>query len=299
MRALKMLILFDLRGRRVCRPQSGSQPRYRIRGITVNNVSITTTVRRLAALTLAAAVVAGLSTAPGAAPAFAAEAPVGLGTAESFAVLAGTTLTNTGTPTIISGDVAVSPGAAVTGFPPGIVNNGVIHVADAVAGGAQADLAIAFDDAAGRLPVESGIIDLTGRELVSGVYSGGDLGLTGTVTLVGDSSSVFIFQAASTLITGSSSRVALQGDINPCNVFWQVGSSATIGGGSEFVGTVLALTSIEAHSAATIEGRLLARNGAVTLDANVINVPAGCSGADETPVAAPAVPVPGRATFTG
>ncbi|MCY7326230.1 MAG: DUF3494 domain-containing protein [Microbacteriaceae bacterium] len=269
----------------------------------MKNFSSKISARRLTALALAVAVTVVLSTAPSARPAFAAEAPIALGTAESFAVLAGTTVTNTDTPTVISGDLGVSPDAAVTGFPPGLVNNGEIHAADAVAAGAQADLRIAFDDAAGRLPVESGIIDLTGRELVSGVYSGGALGLTGTVTLVGDSSSVFIFQAASTLITGSGSRVALQDDINPCNVFWQVGSSATIGSGSEFVGTVLALTSIAAQSSATVEGRLLARNGAVTLDANVITVPSDCASdtteVDDTRVARPAVPVQGRATFTG
>ena len=269
----------------------------------MKNFSSIMTARRLTALTLAVAVAVGLSAAPSARPAFAAEAPVGLGTAESFAILAGTTVTNTGTPTVISGDVGVSPGSAVDGFLPGVVNNGEIHAADAVAASAQADLTIAFDDAAGRLPVKSGIIDLTGRKFPSGVYSGGEVGLTGTVTLVGDSSSVFIFQAASTLITGSGSRVVLEGDINPCNVFWQVGSSATLGSGSQFVGTVLALTSITAESAATVEGRLLARNGAVTLDANVITVPTDCAGdttvVDDTPVAPPAVPVQGRATFTG
>ena len=261
----------------------------------MKNFSSTISARRLTALTLAVAVAVGLSAAPSTRPAFAAEAPVGLGTAESFAILAG--------PTVISGDVGVSPGSAVDGFLPGVVNNGEIHAADAVAASAQADLTIAFDDAAGRLPVKSGIIDLTGRKFPSGVYSGGEVGLTGTVTLVGDSSSVFIFQAASTLITGSGSRVVLEGDINPCNVFWQVGSSATLGSGSQFVGTVLALTSITAESAATVEGRLLARNGAVTLDANVITVPTDCAGdttvVDDTPVAPPAVPVQGRATFTG
>jgi len=285
------------------RPAAAQTRARKFEGSTVKNFSSKVSARRLTALALAVVVTVGLSTAPSARPAFAAEAPIGLGTAESFAVLAGTTVTNTDTPTVISGDVGVSPAAAVTGFPPGLVNNGEIHSADAVAAGAQADLTIAFDDAAGRLPVESGVIDLTGRELVSGVYSGGALGLTGTVTLVGDSSSVFIFQAASTLITGSGSRVVLQGDINPCNVFWQVGSSATLGSGSEFVGTVLALTSIAAESAATVEGRLLARNGAVTLDANVINAPTDCAGdttvVDDTPVAPPAVPVRGRATFTG
>ena len=261
-------------------------------------ISSRTSARRATALTLAFAITVAVGlTAPSAGPAFAAEAPVGLGTAESFAILAGTTVTNTGTPTVISGDVGVSPDAAVTGFPPGLVNNGEIYTADAVAAGAQADLRIAFDDAAGRLPVESGIGDLAGRNLTSGVYSGGELELNGTVTLVGDSSSVFIFQAASTLITGSGSQVVLQGDINPCNVFWQVGSSATLGSGSQFVGTVLALTSITADSAATIEGRLLARNGAVTLDANTVTVPADCAG--DIPVAPPAVPVEGRADFTG
>jgi hypothetical protein len=207
----------------------------------------------------------------------AAEPPVGLGTADSFAVLAGTTVTNT-LATTIQGDVGVSPGSAVTGFPPGIVTDGTIHSADAVATQAQADLTIAYDDAAGRsVSSPTSYTDLAGLTLAPGVYAGGALGLTGTVTLAGDASSVFIFQAASTLITSSASHVLLTGGASACNVFWQVGSSATLGTATDFVGTVMALTSITADSGATIDGRLLARNGAVTLDSNVITHPASCT----------------------
>ena len=199
------------------------------------------------------------------------QAPVGLGTAASFAVLAGTTVTNTG-PSVISGDVGVSPGAAVVGFPPGLVNNGTIHAADAVAAQAQADVTTAYNDAAGRSTTATVTADLAGQTLVSGVYTGATLGLTGTVTLdaQGNPNAVFIFQAASTLITASSSVVALTNGADACNVYWQVGSSATLGTNSTFVGTVLALTSVTATTSATINGRLLARNGEVTLDSNVI-----------------------------
>lgn len=199
------------------------------------------------------------------------QAPVGLGTAGSFAVLAGTTVANTG-PSTISGDLGVSPGAAVVGFPPGTVNNGVIHAADAVALQAQADVTTAYNDAAGRATTAAVTADLGGQTLVSGVYTGGALGLTGTLTLdaQGDPNAVFVFQAASTLITASTSTVSLINGANPCNVFWQVGSSATLGTNSVFVGTVLALTSVAATTGATVQGRLLARNGEVTLDNNVI-----------------------------
>ncbi|MEO9094112.1 MAG: ice-binding family protein [Microbacteriaceae bacterium] len=209
-------------------------------------------------------------------PAHAAESAVGLGTAESFAVLGGTTVTNTGL-TVVSGDLGVSPGSSVTGFPPGIVNNGVIHTTDAVADTAQQDVTTAYNDAAGRSATPLDSVDLAGQTLAPGVYSGGTLGLNGTLTLNGDASSVFIFQAASTLITGSGSRVALIGGASECNVFWQVGSSATLGTGSVFVGTVLALTSISAGTAASVQGRLLAQNGAVTLDTNAITRPADCT----------------------
>jgi hypothetical protein len=203
----------------------------------------------------------------------AAQPPVGMGTAAPFAVLAGSTVTNTG-PSVISGSVGLSPGTAITGFPPGIVNNGTIHAADGVANQAQADLTTAYNSAAGRTPftVEANP-DLGGDNLVAGVYKGtSSLSLTGTVTLNGqnNANSVFIFQAASTLITASNSTVQLINGAQACNVFWQVGSSATLGTATNFVGTIMALTSATLNTGATVVGRVLARNGAVTLDTNTI-----------------------------
>jgi hypothetical protein len=201
----------------------------------------------------------------------AAQPPVGLGTAGSFAVLAGSTVTNTG-PSVANGDLGVSPGTAVTGFPPGTVN-GTIHAADAVAGQAQTDTTTAYNDAAGRTPAVSVSGDLGGSMLTPGVYkSSSSLGLTGDVTLdaQGDSSAVFIFQVGSTLTTASNSRVVLVGGANACNVYWQIGSSATLGTNSTFNGTILALTSITLNTGANIDGAALARNGAVTMDDNVI-----------------------------
>ncbi len=256
------------------------------------------------ALALAVTVVGGSQ-------AGAAQAPVGLGTATSFAVLAGTTVTNTG-PSTISGDLGVSPGTAVTGFPPGTVSNGTVHAADAVAAQAQADLTTAYNDAAGRTPFTTVSADLGGQTLVSGVYRGGALGLTGTLTLnaQGDPNAVFIFQAGSTLITASSSRVAVINGAQACNVFWQVGSSATLGTNSVFVGTVLALTSVTAATGASVAGRLLARNGAVTLDSNTVTRSTCAAAPPSTttivapppttvPVAPPARPVGRTPTFTG
>jgi hypothetical protein len=203
-------------------------------------------------------------------------APVGLGTATSFAVLGGQTVTNTG-PSAISGDLGVSPGTSVTNFPPGqvIAGTGTIHSADAVALDAQNDVVAAYNDAAGRLPVTAAPPDFGGMTLVSGVYGGPTLGLTGTLTLDGGgrSDGVWVFQAESTLITASSSVVSFTNGANPCNVYWKVGSSATLGTDSVMVGTVLALTTITAQTRALITGRLMARNGAVNLDTNVINRP--------------------------
>ncbi|WP_372726988.1 ice-binding family protein [Nocardioides sp.] len=206
----------------------------------------------------------------------AAQAPVGLGTATSFAVLAGSAVTNTG-PSAISGDVGVSPGTAISGFPPAQVTNGEIHASDAVAMQAQDDLTTAYDDAAGRSPVvdQTGV-DLGGQALQAGVYqSSSSMSLTGTVTLdaEGDPDAVFIFQAGSTLITASSSTVALVGGAQACNVFWQVGSSATLGTDTDFVGTLIALTSITLDTGTDVEGRVLARNGSVSLDTNTITSP--------------------------
>ncbi|VVJ21795.1 Uncharacterised protein [Amycolatopsis camponoti] len=209
--------------------------------------------------------------------AVAAEAPVGLGTAGSYSVLGGQAVTNTG-PSTLAGDLGVSPGTAITGFPPGTAA-GATHAGDAVSGQAQSDLVVAYDDAAGRAPTANVAGDLVGQTLVGGVYkSTGPLALSGTLTLDGQGTSgtVWIFQVASTLITASSSRVALINGAQACNVFWQVGSSATLGTNSDFVGTIMALTSITVTTGTTVAGRALARNGQVSLDDNTFTTP-GCA----------------------
>jgi len=221
------------------------------------------------------AALVGLNGVVGLPAAFAAQSSVGLGKATSFVVLAGTTVTNTG-PSVISGNLGVSPGTAVTGFPPGHVKNGTQHKGDALALQAKNALTTAYDDAAGRTPVTTVSADLGGRTLSPGVYKASSgLGLTGTLNLDahGDARAVFIFQAGSTLITASASSVKLMGGAQACHVFWQVGSSATFGTHSTFVGTVLALTSATVRTGATVAGRVLARNGAVTLDTNTITRP--------------------------
>lgn len=244
--------------------------------------------------TLSASVIIGLISVSAMPSAFAAEAKVDLGTVESYSVLGGQTVTNTG-PSVLSSDLGVSPGNAITGFPPGIFG-GVLHAGDAEALQAQSDLTIAYDDAAGRAPTANVAGDLVGQTLVGGVYnSSGPIGLSGTVTLdaQGDPNTVFIFQAASSLITASNSTVSLINGAQACNVYWQVGSSATLGTSSEFKGTLMALTSATATTDATIEGRILARNGQVALDNNVITAP-GCETTIPTtpPVTPPATTPP-------
>jgi len=192
-----------------------------------------------------------------------------------FSVLAGSTVTNTGS-TTVSGEVGLSPGTSVTGFPPGLSSGG-IHIADGAAAQAQAALTAGYIDAAGRSGGTSVSGDLVGRTLTAGVYkSTSSLAVTGDVTLdaQGDPNAVFIFQIASTLTTGSGSHVILANSAKACNVFWQVGSSATLGTHSEFKGNILALTSITITTGVNLEGRALARNGAVTLDTDVIT---GCT----------------------
>jgi hypothetical protein len=231
----------------------------------------------------------------------AATAPVGLGTASSYAVLAGSTVTNTG-PSVISGNVGVSPGTAVTGFPPGTVNSGTIHAADAAAADAQADLTTAYNDAAGRVKSASigGFIG-AGRTLGPGVYhatSSLDVGGSLTLDAQGDPNAVFIFQAGSTLGTDTGTTIRLTHGAQACNVFWQVGSSATLTTGSTFQGTILALTSITVQTGDTITGRALARNGAVTLDDDTIIVPSCTTGTG--PTASGTGPTPtGTGTGTG
>jgi hypothetical protein len=229
-------------------------------------------IRRISAAAWLLIALGAVFTIAGTQSAGAVGSPIGLGSAGSFAVLAGSTVTNTGE-SEISGDLGVSPGSAVTGFPPGIVTNGVIHAGSAVASQAQSDLTTAYNEAASRSTTATVTADLAGQTLLSGVYTGGALALNGTLTLDGenDPGAVFVFQASSTLITGPSSSINLINGADPCNVFWQVGSSATLGTGTDFVGTVMANVSITANTGATVDGRLLARTGAVTLDDNVIN----------------------------
>jgi Ice-binding-like len=208
--------------------------------------------------------------------AMAAQPPVDLGTTSSFAVLAGTTITNTGPTTIngdAGGDVGLSPGSAFTGQA-SVTLSGAVHIDDAVALQAKDDLVTAYNDAAGRTPVTRISTELGGTTLTAGVYDSADgtFQITGTLTLdaQGDPNAVFVFKTASTLITASNSNISLLDGARYCRVFWKVGSSATLGTDSHFVGHIFALTSITANTRATVQGQLLARNGAVTLDTNTI-----------------------------
>jgi len=236
------------------------------------------------ALVLAGGVLGSGLVASAAAPA------VGLGTAGAFSVVAGSGITNTGS-SVINGNIGSYPTTTITGFPPGLVN-GTNHAGDAVTQSAKTDLVTAYNDAAGRTPVTTVPTELGGTTLVPGVYgsAAGTFGITGTVTLngQGDPNAVFIFKTNSTLVTATGSTVSLIGGAQSCNVFWQVGSSATLGGSTSFKGTILALTSITLVTGASIDGRALARNGAVTLDTNTITA-SPCAAA---PSVAPATATP-------
>ncbi|MEX2400480.1 MAG: ice-binding family protein [Rhodothermales bacterium] len=202
--------------------------------------------------------------------------PVELGAAARFGVLGGSTVTSTGN-TVINGDLGLSPGSAVDGFPPGQVTGDIfINTPEAVNG--QADLTTAYNDAAGRTTNPITVAgNLGGQTLPPGLYksqtsleiSSGDL----TLDAQGDANAVWIFQMGSTLTTTSGRQVVLSGGAEAANVFWQVGSSATIGTTSAFVGTIMADQSITLETGATLDGRALARIGAVTLDENTVTVP--------------------------
>ncbi|MBT2489436.1 DUF3494 domain-containing protein [Streptomyces sp. ISL-96] len=219
------------------------------------------------AVTVAAVMVAVTPT-----QALAIATPVPLGTAASFSVLAGSEVTNTG-PSVIDHDLGVHPGTAISGFPPGVVL-GEVHSADAVAQQAKSDLVQAYNNAAGQatdfaLPAGIG----NGDTLLPGVHTAvSGVGLNGDLILDagGNPNAVWVFQIPEALTTASSSRVLLTNGASACNVYWQIGSSATLGTDSTFVGTIMALTSISVTTGANIEGRALARNGAVTLDTNRI-----------------------------
>jgi hypothetical protein len=215
--------------------------------------------------------------------ALAAEAPILLGTTEPFAVLAGETITNTG-PTTITGNVGLDPGTATPGFASvTLVGASTLEVDNAVALDAKNALVTAYNDAAGRGPATQIATELGGQVLTGGVYdsAAGTFEITGTLTLDAqdDPDTVWVFQMESSLVTASASSVSLINGAQACNVFWQVGSSATLGTTTTFVGTIMALTSIFLETGATIQGRALARNGEVTMDTNTITraacLPAG------------------------
>jgi hypothetical protein len=246
------------------------RPASNLAANTVYGATITTGARDLADNALAGNFAWSFTTAA----TTSGQAPVALGSATTFAVLAGSTVTSTGG-TTVNGDLGVSPGTTLTGAP---TVNGTTHLGDPAAAQAQLDLTTAYNDAAGRtLGAVTVAGNLGGQTLAPGLYkstssleiSSGDL----TLDAQGDANAVFIFQMGSTLTTTSGRQVILSGGAKAANIFWQVGSSATLGTTSVFKGNILALTSITVTTGAAVEGRLLARNGAVTFDANTITSP--------------------------
>ena len=202
---------------------------------------------------------------------------VALGSAATFEVLAGSGITIAGAvnSTAVTGDIGTFPTTTETGLG-NLVLTGVNHAGDATTAQAKLDLVTAYNNAAGQAVTATIPTQLGSTTLGPGVYNSasGTFGITGALTLDagGDQNAVFIFKMASTLITAASSSVVLANGANACNVFWQVGSSATLGTSSSLVGTILALTSITLNTSASMNGRLLARNGAVTMDTNTATV---------------------------
>jgi len=227
----------------------------------------------------------GIPGAPGSASvdsATSGQSSVDLRSAAGFAVLAGSEVSNSAGATILNGDLGVSPSATVNGFPPGTVN-GAIHAANPTADQAKLDLTAAFLDAQGRTTNSQTLPgNLGGLTLAPGLYtnstsvmiSGAGPGNNVTLDAQGDANAVFIFQMGSTLTTGPGSQVILSGGAKAANVYWQVGSSATLDTTSIFKGTLLAQTSITLKTGAMLEGRALAQDGAVTLDSNTVTTPA-------------------------
>jgi len=248
--------------------------------------------------TAAAVAVASAGLLVGMAGAAQAATMIGLGTASSFVVLAGAGVTNTG-PTTLNGDIGTFPTTSISGAGT-LTVNGTNHAGDGVTQGAKTDLVTAYDVAAGQASNVTVSADLAGQTLTGGVYtSASSMGLSGALTLdaSGNPDAVFVFQVGSALTIASGATVLLIGGAQACNVFWQVGSSATIGTGAAFRGTVLALTSITMTTGATLEGNALARNGAVTLDTNVITAPVcttppGTTVAYVSPATVPAAATP-------
>lgn len=203
----------------------------------------------------------------------AAQSAVDIGTTKNFAILAGSTITNTGS-TVVYGDIGLHPGTSFTGSD-AIVLDGEIYLTTTEASLAKDDLLQAYNDAAGRTPVTIIATELGGQTLLPGVYASesGTFEITGKLTLdaMGDEDAMFIFQIASTLITAPDSQVVLTNAATSCEVYWQVGSSATLGVNSDLSGRVLASESITLNSGAKVTGQMLAITGAVTLDNNVVS----------------------------
>ncbi|MFN2370687.1 MAG: ice-binding family protein, partial [Candidatus Krumholzibacteriia bacterium] len=203
--------------------------------------------------------------------------PATLGSVETFAVLAGSTVTNTGATTTIEGNVGVSPGTAIDGMPNGQPTEGSIHAGDTTAVLAQTDLTTLYNDLAGRAcGTNLSSEDLGGMTLAPGVYCfNTSAALTGTLTLNGQGNpdAVFVIQVASTLTTASHAVITLSGGAQAANVHWQIGSSATLGTGTAFQGNLVALQSITLNAGSSLIGRALARNGAVTIDSSALSLP--------------------------
>ena len=198
-----------------------------------------------------------------------------LGSAQSFAILGATMVTSTGA-TVVTGDVGVSPGTAVTGFP--TVTGGTIHANDGTAVAAQADAHTAYNALVAQ-PCGTNLSGLTlGTSPAAVILSPGvycfptSAQLTGTLTLSGNG--VYVFQIGSTLTTATSSSVVLTNGAKAASVFWQVGSSATFGTGTAFVGSLLALVSATVTTGTSVDGRVFALTGAVTMDTNAITAAA-------------------------
>jgi len=234
---------------------------------------------RVAAILPVAALIAALSSChnPGDCVAPANPGPAGpapaLGAAAAFGAFAAATLTNTG-PSIVNADIGLDPGSSVTGFPPGIIN-GTLHISDAVTAQAKLDAQAAYNDLAGR-PCNTTSPNLNST-LAPGVYCfPSSASLTTALVLdgQGNANAVFVFQIPTTLITATNSSVTLINGASAKNVFWQVGTSATLGTNTAFQGTIIANTSVTLNTGASIvKGRAMALNGAVTLDTNVITTP--------------------------